>query len=134
MKDTQKIAHHLNNLLARSAPYSIDEGGMVSGGSKDIDGLLYARLAPIIEAAIPASDADEIRQAASERRAANLVAPNVTPHFWRKPIPWEHSKRIWLKALPQLRAAIEADNAERLAKYEAYRLACEQGVAVAPAE
>jgi len=33
-------------------------------------------------------------------------------------------------ALPQLQAIIAADNARRLAEYEAYRIAVEQGVAV----
>lgn len=80
----------------------------------------------------PVALAEEIRAAASECRKA-MASPCDSLHWWPK-----NGNLAGIRALELARAEIELliqhDNARRAAEYEAYRVACAQGVAVPPPE
>lgn len=102
-------------------------------------GLEWAQVAhllnPILHRHDAAAQAAEIREAAAERREARTrycgcghACGSDYAHG-----PWGGcAAHVWALAEGEVEAAIAADNARRLAEYEAYRLACEQGVAVPP--
>lgn len=91
---------------------------------------------PIEKKRAVAAQAEEVRAAARERRCASNHYCGIghkSPHSveWH---PYGGFSLILLDmCLPEIRAAVAADNSRRLAEYEAYRLACEQGVALPPA-
>lgn len=138
MTGYDRVAERHNTLLADSKPFALTDSGAIVGpikvtgvGVTAIAQRLYERIKPILDAAIPAVDAEEIASAARERRPAGLVRPAVSPYWWGEPPPWEGSKALWLHCLSQIRECIAADNAERMAAYERYREACMAGVATA---
>jgi hypothetical protein len=81
------------------------------------------------------AQAEEIRQAARERRDAGHYYIGVS-HVGPGAVRWSDDDglgAILLKlAIDEIDAVVSADNARRLAEYEAYRAACEQGVAIPP--
>lgn len=131
MKDTRAIANHLNKLLSLSSQY-VYSCGRIDMGHRENDEKLYKRIKPILDAALESCDLMEISQAAKERREANLIRVDVTPTFWRTNIPWKSSQQLWDYCSEQIAAAVDQFNRETMQEYENYRIACEQGVAVAP--
>ncbi len=138
----KKTAEHLNRLQDLSAPVkftdrNVPKGSVLWDGSSvsDVANRLEKRIAAIIEAQIPAETAAEIREAAAERRTADVLHVVFHVYDWRRcdAIPWYFTKRLWAACRSQIAEVIKADNEARLAEYEAYRKACEQGVAVPPA-
>jgi hypothetical protein len=91
---------------------------------------------PLVLAAMQQAQREEIIAAAKQKRQAwadELCDPNCGYQNISR-FSDSVARRAYLIALPAIQAVIEADNARRVAKYEAYRVACEQGVAVPPAE
>jgi len=73
----------------------------------------------------------EIVAAATERREAHLVVLD----FWHSGAHRDGATKIALDlARPRIEEYLQSLNAEHAARYERYRLACEQGIAVAPEE
>lgn len=140
MVNPEAIAEHLESLRLRAMPYSISDHGVIAGGTAEltnnrlgiVDHALAGHIEPILSMSQPAVDEAELVAAATECRKANMGAITCGPHWWRQPIPWETTKRLYVYALPQLRAAIAAWNAARKDEYERYRMAVMQGVAIAP--
>ena len=83
-----------------------------------------------IAAAAPEAIAREISAAARERRTADVNFP-VYPGYFEL---GKGAHRIAYElAMPEMQAIADRYNAATEAEYEAYRLACEQRVAVPPA-
>jgi hypothetical protein len=126
-------ARHLSMLLARSKPI-IRDGDKWHHSSLSWD---YIRdiIKPIETANDAAAQAEEIRAAARERRDCSHFACGIG-HSSPNMVEWHqyggYSRILLGLCSDQIDAAIAADNARRLAEYEAYRAACEQGVAVPP--
>jgi hypothetical protein len=131
-----KTAAHLDHLLRASQAKA--RVSALPDGSR----YQYVKMHPDIAAACFAAidrqreraTALEIQAAAKERRQTDMG--------WD---PWSAKtgnyigmdtvqERAYGLALPEMQAIAEAHNAAALERYEAYRLACEQGVAVPPAE
>lgn len=136
-----QTAEHLNYLRDRARPVELSSNCVPTGDvlfthgqvsaiaqslSATIDNILAANESAIVAA--------EIRDAAHERREASVLHVAFSPYWWHShdEIPWDFTRRLWIACRPQIEAAIAADNAVREAEYEAYRLACEQGVAIPP--
>lgn len=136
-----KTAKHLNDLRELATPITRHE-------PKDRDGpddalayfrwLNYERLSRVVNRVYETHDAAalaaEIREAAKGRRPAATHRPS---HHYHKDgeiciRSYGYGGIVWAMGEAEIAAAFAADNARRLAEYEAYRLACEQGVAVPP--
>lgn len=134
-----KTAKHLNYLLKRAEPVTVNEEALLSGGMKEIRRQLCNKAS---ELAMRDYEEQvtfrEIVDAAIERRPADVNAPTANgtrcDAHDRNVIPWPHTRRIHLAAIDAIRCMVATDNAKREAEYEAYRLACEQGTARPPAE
>lgn len=129
-----KVAEHLTRLLKRSAPIVGDGERKWSHPSlpwTEIRDLIL----PVEQRHKDAAQAEEIRAAARERREASGYARGIG-HESPNAVAWHPGGGYGLILLtmcrPEIDAVIAADNARRLAEYEAYRAACEQGVAVEP--
>lgn len=140
----RKTAERLNLLLRASEPVVLNELNvptgdvlLCNGDASNLADKLWAALKPILESSVPIVTAAEIRDAAANRRHADVLHVEFGPYNWRQRresgIPWAFTAKLWAHCRPQIQAAIDADNAARMAEYEAYRVACEQGVAVPPA-
>lgn len=138
----KRTAEHLNALRRSSKPLLISENGELCedrNGKMLIDyshprreGIFRALDAAMLSI-VPLAVSMEIMAAAAENREAKTS----TPDTWIKACSWSGmtlGPEIIEMALPSARLAIEASNAEALRLYEAYRLACSQGVAVPPPE
>jgi len=131
-----KTARHLNALLsATMQPLRIQSHDWVLAG----DGV--HKLRPWLDAEIarltPAAIEMEIRRAAEERRA-HVAAPviddvNTTNIMYVLSSSQGVGKILRDLILPGLQVEIARRNTSAIAQYEAYRLACAQGVAVPPA-
>lgn len=137
----KKTAKHLNLLRDLATPITRHD-------PKDCDGpddaLAYFRwlncedlsrvVSRVYETHDAAALAAEIRAAAKDRREALVHRPSNCHHKSGEICirSYGYGGTIWAMSEAEIVAAFEADNARRLAEYEAYRLACEQGVAVPP--
>lgn len=134
---TSATARHLSRLLSRATPITLttpeDDVAHIVCGPLDWQ---YGRdlIDPVLRRHTAAAQAEEIRAAARERREAYAYASTVTHASTTQCRVYRHGYAaiLWEIALPEIEAVIEADNARRLAEYEAYRAACEQGVAIPP--
>jgi cobalamin biosynthesis Mg chelatase CobN len=136
---TTKTAKHLNALLYRvNDPVKITHE---NGYQAEIKGQNTAAVNEISSAAIsaaqralPVAQREEIVEAARTRRAAVLRAE--IKHLCA--YEHENGSTVYagaiMLALPEIQAMIDRVNAADRAAYENYRIACEQGVAVPPAE
>ena len=132
---TDATAHHLNRLRLLSRPIeSSTNGGWPDFTCPDD---IRDNVAGIANAILvrhrPAAQAAEIRAAAKEGRIAETTAAAFVRDVYGVRIRDTGLVRaLWGIAKDEVLAAFAADNARRLAEYEAYRIACEQGVAVPP--
>jgi hypothetical protein len=135
-----QIAEHLNQLLARSIPieHYTSAAGMLACHTTQAQLAVATRLyhdhiKPILAANLFAAQREELVAAADERRKTDLFCVEYEPSSWHGiPVPWAFTRRLWDYCAIQINAAIDGDNAHRLAEYERYRLAVQQGVAVPP--
>jgi hypothetical protein len=89
-----------------------------------------AKFRDAINSALPEALAREIQAAARERREAHLANPLGEDAKYYASSPILHiAAEI---ARPQMQAIAGAYNATTEAEYEAYRIACEQRIAVPP--
>jgi hypothetical protein len=132
----EKTAQHLNHLRQQAAPLRLTDNLIPHGGTKETRCQLQVKLQPILEAAMPEALRQEIIAAAKERREANTSCPEFSCYSWEhyrdKQIPWELTRRLWFLCADHIRAAVDLLNESNQARYEGYRLACEQGVAIPP--
>ena len=143
------VAKHLNDLFQMSVPIEIgpDSYPVITKKSAYRDSLfavLYTRLKPILDNAVAHVTAREIHLAAVERRMADVNFPELNSYWWGRlaeapaavdrRIPWYFTRFVWEHAAESIAACVAQYNAERMYEYETYRLACSQGVAVAPQE
>lgn len=142
----EQIAKHLNRLLylrnqlvipPSAACGQVHFAGNLrhqDQGLQAIQDRLEAEACQLIEAKFNACLEAEIRAAAAESREVKGWKPiNPSSRQWT----WNGNlagHAAYDAALPGIQALCEASNAERVARYEAYRIACEQGVAVPPME
>jgi len=92
----------------------------------------------ILDRHAPAAQAAEIRAAAQERRNASTMRYRLNfvddyPTAFVTCYEGGLGPILASMAKPELEAAVAAENARTCAEYEAYRMACAQGVAVPPA-
>ena len=137
---TKKVAEKLNQLLAASAPVIITPtleheqyyAGLVYGPAP---ASLLVEIGGAIESCRPQGIADEISAAATERRRANVQSSFEFDAKTGRACFYEGAaRRTLILAKPLIEAILARHNADTLARYEAYRLACEQRVAVEPGE
>jgi dGTP triphosphohydrolase len=133
-----KTAQHLNELLKQSKPLLLTDKLIPHGGTEETRLQLQERLQPIFKACMPEVIRQEIMEAAKEKRQAETNAPEFTcfswEHYRARDIPWKLTKRLWWICEDQIRATVKAINASSQCRYEGYRLACEQGVAIPPSD
>jgi hypothetical protein len=145
-----KCAEHLTMLLVRSAPITMalpPEPDVATEVNRDgyrnptwshpslewqeIRDIIH----PIAESMLAAAQDEEIRRAARERRPASGYVCHVG-YASSHSVAWHpyggYAMILWDMCASQIATAIGADDARRLAEYEAYRQACEQGVALPP--
>ena len=139
---TKEVAERLNSLRAASVP------AVLRADIGTLDGAysLVIRCIDIVASHYPAAIDQEIRLAAAERRSAIVSTESISRYSLthgaicgmerqgdvQRPLPV--CRLAIALALPELEAAVGADNAARLAAYEQYRVLCEQGVALPPSE
>lgn len=130
----EKTLKHLNKLEKLSHPILLSPEFSVD--PSDQARKLWPALTDVARNYEPEMVRQEIIRAAQTRQQADSCNPSW-PYCYAtdarySAIPWAATKRQWELARAELDAVIAADNAQRLAAYEAYRVACEQGVAVPP--
>lgn len=132
----RQTAEHLNHLLELSQPMKIEDGLIQHPAATKEFG---ERLGAIWNSHIPIAQAMAIRSAARDKAKSEYICHDVRQHCGGngKVIDvcrstYGFSETVKKLAMPEIKAAIEADDARRLAEYEAYRMACEQGVALPP--
>ena len=135
----KECAEHLTLLFRRSAPITVsyppddhkDGHRNPTWTQKSLKWEdILAIIEPIALAAMPAALDEEIRAAARERREASGYACHVS-YASANSVSWHpyggFAMILWDMCRPQVEAAIAADNAVRLAKYEAYRRRANRG-------
>ena len=135
---TNKTLNHLNKLLQRSYPIKLNKFHMIESGDQSVLEELWPALLIIAKKYTSEMVRQEIINAAKEHREGDVCDPEwsynsaKSNYFKNSGIPWSATKRMWDLARVEIDAAIAANNKQRLNEYEAYRKACEQGVAVEP--
>jgi hypothetical protein len=131
----QETARHLNALRAAAAEVTFE----VEEVRLELNGPHTPALCRQIEAAVnamgPEAQRQEIVEAASERTEAGVAYDTMIGSNWVGDYACLRGRvgyRAALLAREQIVAIISAHNAATASAYEAYRLACEQGVAVPP--
>lgn len=139
MMMTIKVAKHMNHLLSESklvhALTVRGDGCVLYVGKSNHNSPVPADATEVhrqcvmaITDLLPAARHDTIARAATERKMAGVADI-------RDGYSWDQTPDVLLaceRAQPVIRAILEESNRARTAVYEAYRLACEQGVAVPP--
>lgn len=128
---TIKVAEHLNKLHGRTR-HKAEHLGVPFDDSEAAGELLEA-----VMACVPAGIDAEIRRAATEHRTctdySQIMASFASRyHHWQLITSDRHTNALTRAILEAAKPAIEAVYARWAADYEQYRLACEQGVAIAP--
>jgi len=121
---TEQTGEHLNYLTRRARPVT----GPTLG--QHLPAELDAACWAVMTTMLPEAIADEIADAARERREADLKRPDMWG--WLQGTQYPLVRRAFELARPQLEALVAAHNARTVREYEAYRVACEQRVAVPP--
>lgn len=141
----RKTAERLNDLAARvERPLKLSKinasdpsESAVVGGTNDERVAVYALIEAERVRCAPAAIAAEIREAAATRRVAKTYTGGADNSliFWGRVNDNAASAggKCWAAVKPAIVAEIARLNADAEARYEAYRAACEQGVAVPPA-
>lgn len=134
-----KTAGHLNKLRSLAQPVVLRDGILIDG---PITAELKAAIAAIEQGATAEAVRREIVAAATERRDADTNMPDWAADGWcwagsqsgrsAVSIPWKATAARWGLIVDVVRAVLVAHNEATAATYEAYRVACAQGVAVAP--
>ena len=138
-----KTAHKLNRLLELSRPLalvedyiigSVDDLGFYNSPTLEVAGEELAKKCRAVCASYTAQAVrEELIDAAKERRTC-YVGRDYSNYGHTLYTYTQDKTNINVRevhiALPQLQAIIAADNARRLAEYETYRIAVEQGVAI----
>lgn len=131
----KETANHLTKLFLRSAPIQRDGNQAWTHPHLSHQHMLDL-IKPIEDRNREQAQQAEIRAAASERREAAGFACGIC-HRDAHSVAWHpyggFAQILFAICEPEIEMAIRRDNGRRLAEYEAYRLACEQGVAVPPA-
>jgi hypothetical protein len=141
-----ETARHLNTLLRRAVPFALKEDHRdfifvespnnhriyLTSEIEEIAADLATRAHQIVLSHYPAALAQAISEAASARLP--LVTFEAQNFYWWLPNGNVGGRIAVDMSLPEITAMVEADNQQRAAEYERYRLACEQGVAVPPTE
>lgn len=134
-------ANHLSALRTAAEPI-VDLGPderhacRYRAGGDRIWGYVVSLMEPIFARHDAAAQAAHIRAAAAANDSASSwrhTNHHIDPDTAGLDVSSGFGKELWELARGEVEAAIAADNAVRAATYEAYRLACEQGVAVPPA-
>jgi hypothetical protein len=129
---TQKTAEHLDYLLlrmqAKATVPTLDQAR-----NRTLFRAIKDEYFAAIDSCVPEAIAREISDAARERRATSVAIHRDTSHpsGYIEVRSKAHAIAYEL-AIPAMQAIADRYNASTLAEYEAYRLACEQGVAVPP--
>lgn len=136
----KNTANHYNKLLKESHPLTLatkDTGGEpqheVRHPVESLCRVAEYEINQIIARYQDASVAEEISEAAKEHRLAVVHGPwtgKTNLNMWG--YCGGSCVRAFRMALPEIEAYISATNAQRLAKFECYRKACEQGIAIDP--
>lgn len=131
-----KTLNHLNKLFSLARPVVLSKNFTISGSANDQGEALWPRLQECAKKYNAEMIRQEIIRAAKEKVIGDTCNPTYSYHDARSlsSIPWNGTLRQWILARKEIDAIIEADNQRRVDEYEVYRLACEQGVAVPPAE
>lgn len=124
-------AKHLNHLLDESKPCTIIDRpsywqAVVTGPSsitKDVANVVRQ----IVKTCLAQAQEEEIAEAAREHRAAESYDGL---DYYSSGL----GVRAFTLARPEIEAYLARSNAERLSRYEAFRVACEQRTAQAPKE
>lgn len=131
-----KTAELLNALRIYAEPLHLSDSGVYVLSSKNVDNHTlpqtsetYIALNDLLSRHSAAAIAQEIRTAAAEDRPAIM---NVPKNWQYLTADIGSSMFLLAAARPEAEAIVARMNADRLAKYTAYRLACAQGVAVPP--
>jgi hypothetical protein len=138
-----RTAQHLNELLRRtSKPITLelekagDYGLRLAGGSDAEISAIYAYIEACRVRVEPQATAEEIRNAAAQHRIADIYTGDTEESltYWGQVNNHHaHAGGIALRlCIDEIRAEITRLNAAAAEQYEAYRIACEQGVAVPP--
>ncbi len=133
----EQTAKHLNHLLRKTDAVQLSVNGLAfvrrndptHWADNDIIVPLNVIYLEILRNIYPVALAQEIRTAAAAKRRVCAGDKKRPLHDWLDSAAQILAVEM---ARPQIEAVIAADNARRLAEYEAYRAACEQGVAVPP--
>jgi hypothetical protein len=132
-----RVSEKLNQLLRESAPIkeAATEGNECVRWTCAL-GWQYIQnvVLPVLTRHEKEAVRREIIDAAQDRRECLpwwISAMHAAPDS-AKLAPTGCGRVLWEIAAEEVRAAVAADNAARLDAYETYRVACEQGVAVAP--
>jgi len=139
-----KTANKLNQLLANSTPLCLAVDGFrieqqntsafATSSLQKVAFELAQKGRAIMESHTAQAQAEEIKHAAKAHSIADAArAPRDRECLYSDSLN-SVSGREAVISRPQIEALIAADNAKRLAEYETYRIACEQGVAVPPQE
>lgn len=127
----EKVLIHLNELFLLARPIVLGADFCVNNLTQSES--LWPVLIACAKKYYPEMIRQEIISAAKKRELGKIVNPEFSFHDARNGgIPWETTAKIWKLARKEIEAIVEADNKRRTDEYENYRLACEQGVAIAP--
>lgn len=134
-----ETAKRLNTLRTQAQPITPSDPSARSVAAYSLAAQTQAHFAALVEPIFARHEAaaieQEIRDAASAGRAAETYrASNFHDGTEMTAVPnYGYTPTLWRIAGPEVAAAITADNEARAARYESYRRACEQGVAIPPA-
>jgi hypothetical protein len=124
-----KTARHLNALLEAAEPTKIEGGNLVGPGASSLMEK-FKTVAADLEATVMV---ERIKKAAAKREGVSTVFGSIWTHSGQT-IVLGLSKDLLAACTPHWQLLLNDYNAQTAAAYEAYRVACEQGVAVPPVE
>lgn len=126
---TNETGWHYNELRCRARPATFSKGRYgyaIQAHNEETTKLLESRAVEILKKRLPDLTAARLRRAADKN--ADFIAPSL-PHSTGYVT---YSDDVYEAIKGEVEAMLDAHNTTTLAEYEAYRLACVQGVATPP--